>query len=91
MKNYFKTILLLAAVFSLFCFSGCGTNKGKNESEVLADVKNQDSFISEYNLKIRSSSVIKRQTNIDQKTDYVWVSLKADNADFSYSAEYYME
>ena len=40
MKSYFKTVLLLAAVFSLLCFSGCGKNEGKNESEIIADVMN---------------------------------------------------
>ena len=85
-------IVTFVIVLSLLILSGCGKkNNGKSESEILSDIQTQDYMISDYNLNVDSSSITKRQTNPEQKTDYVWVSLTASNEEFSYSAEYYLE
>lgn len=58
------------------------------EQQILADVQAKDGYYSTYSLNIDSFSMVKRQTNADDKNDFVWYTVVASNSDFSYSAEY---
>lgn len=59
-----------------------------DEQQILADVQAKDSYYSTYSLNIDSFSITKRQTNADDKNDFVWCAVAASNSVFSYSAEY---
>lgn len=77
----------------LVCFvcvlAGCGSaNKVRDETEISADVQAQDAIITDCALRVDSFSVTKRQTNPENKNDFVWCTIKASNKDFSYSADY---
>ncbi|MBE6956627.1 MAG: hypothetical protein E7450_04165 [Ruminococcaceae bacterium] len=74
------TILLLLA--------SCGAPAAKSESDIRADISGNDRYFSDYNLTLESMSVVKRQTNQEDKTDYVWISVTAKNNDFTYNADY---
>ena len=60
----------------------------KSEADIRVDIQKEDRCFSDYSLKIKSSTITKRQTNQDDKTDYVWVELTAENDAFTYQAEY---
>lgn len=77
------------AICAVFCLSACdSTPKEKTSDQISADIRAQDSYFSDYNLKFGSFSISKRQTNTDDKNDFVWCQVTATNSDFSYSAEY---
>lgn len=75
-------------LFIMLMLASCGGPAAKNESGIISDIQHQDDFFENYNLVIDSSSITKRQTNQDDKTDYIWVELTASNDEFIYSAEY---
>ena len=85
-----KAILFVALVIcAALSLSACdSTTKEKTEDHISTDIQAQDSYFSDYNLKIGSFSISKRQTNTDDKNDFVWCQATATNSDFSYSAEY---
>lgn len=82
-----KIVLIALAVFIILSLCGCG-EKTKSESEILEDISEYDEFIFEYGVEIASSNITKRQTNEDEKTDYVFVELNGSTETFDYSAEY---
>ncbi len=86
MRTMLFTIFTICAVV---CLSACeSVPKEKTEDEILAEIQAQDNYFGDYNLQVTSFSISKRQTNADEKTDYVWCEVSAANNDFSYLAEY---
>lgn len=76
-----KSILLtmLAICMTLGLTSCGGSTKGKTENQVKTDISevlSQGTF-SGYNLNVSSFSVSKRQTNTEDKTDFVWCDVTA--------------
>lgn len=85
-KKGIVCILLVIIALSL-----CSCSKGshaKSESEILKDISTQDHYFSDYEIKISSSNITKRQTNEDSKTDYIWISIVGEAEDFTYFADY---
>ena len=81
--------LFIFSAFSLLLLCSCdSTPREKNETEILDEITQRDQYISEYDLSIDSYTVTKRQTNPDNKTDYVWISLTASNDIFTYTNSY---
>lgn len=77
-----KTILLimLAICMTLELSSCDGTAKETKENQVKDDVSkflSQDAAFSGYNLEVNSFSISKRQTNAEDKTDFVWCEITA--------------
>ena len=89
-KNIIVVISIMILAVCLMCgLAACdSTPKEKTEDQVSADIQAQDNYFSDYNLKVRSFSISKRQTNADDKNDFVWCQITAANDDFSYTAEY---
>lgn len=90
MKPY-KLIAFISAVMGLlFLLTACGASaaKSKGESAICADIVNEDHYFSNYSLNIDSSHITKRQTNEDDKNDFVWIEVNASNDVFTYSANY---
>lgn len=79
--------LILATV--LFLFGGCSS--GVLEGDVRADIIKWDSYFSYFDLDVDSYQITKRQTNIEDKNDFVWASISGSNDDFSYYADYMLE
>lgn len=57
------------------------------ESDIKVDIQNEDLFVSQ-GLTITNFEVIKRQTNIDNKEDIVYVHVEGENADFAVVRNY---
>lgn len=89
MKKRITLILLMAlSVILMFSLTSCGTASGKSQSAICQDIQNEDSIYSDCGLKINSSTITKRQTNVDSKTDYVWIEVVASNDECTYYAGY---
>lgn len=57
-----------------------GISEGIDNETLINDVIDCDSFdFVDNSLEVTEFSIIKRQTNIEEKTDFVWVSIKAKN------------
>lgn len=79
-------ILIVCLVCSL---SACSSKtSAKTEEQISNDIQQQDDYFSTYDLKVDAFSVSKRQTNIEEKNDFVWCEVTASNDLFSYSTEY---
>lgn len=60
----------------------------KSEKDIAKDIVEQNSYFRTYDLKLDDYTVSKRQTNKNEKIDYVWISISGSNDDFEYIAEY---
>lgn len=91
MKNVGKSLvhILLSLVLIVF-LCGCSP-QAKSENEILQDIAKKDPTFAEYDLIVESHTISKRQTNKDQKTDYVWITVYATCPEFSYTADYTLE
>lgn len=69
-------VILVLAV--LLILSGCGA-KEKSESEIASDLAANPGFYSTQDVTISDIEIIKRQTNTKEKTDYIYVNVKAQN------------
>lgn len=90
-KQYKKTtilvvICLISLIISILLI-GAGEKTASNE-QIMTDIKREDSYFSNYGLDVKSFEVTQRQTNIDEKTDCVWVYVEALNSDFTYTCDY---
>lgn len=93
-----SAVNVISIMILTFCLilglSACGgnTSGGKNsertENQISSDVQAQDDYFNTYGLKVDSFSISKRQTNREDKTDFVWCAVTASNNTLSYSAEY---
>lgn len=82
-----KFFLLIGVLLLILSLSACGGKKEKSEKEILADIKLEDYYLSgDYGLEVKSHTIDKRQTNAEDKTDYVWFSFEAENDEFTYHA-----
>lgn len=68
----------------LLCLSGCA----KRDGAIAKEVASLDATFRAYGLQLDDYEIIKRQTNSDEKTDYVWITLEGSNDDFDYFASY---
>ena len=87
MKNLRRFLLLISILLITVAMTACGKSE-KSNAEIEEDVVKNDYIISIYELKINNFEVEKRQTNQNDKTDYVWVSVTASNGLFEYSSSY---
>ena len=91
MKRLVSIILVMCTLASSVLLFGCGsTKRGKTEKEIMKDVAETDSFFIEFNLSPKKISITKRQTNVEDKTDYIWATIEAENDEFVYHADFEM-
>lgn len=74
-------------VVLLLSLVGCG-NSAKSDKEIVNEIIDLDSYFTRYSLSIDDYSIDKRQTNKDDKTDFVWINVRGSNDEFTYYAEY---
>ena len=87
-------LLLVLSICLIYGLTACGgTTKGKSEKQIKDDIAEtllKDAALGKYNLEITSFSVSKRQTNTEDKTDFVWFEVDAignlgNNTDYKFS------
>ena len=87
-------LLLMLSICLIYGLTACGgTAKGKSEKQIEDDIAEallKDAALGEYHLEITSFSVSKRQTNTEDKTDFVWFEVDAignlgNNTDHKFS------
>lgn len=79
-------IVLIAVLISML--GNLSSNNLKKEDDILDDVIEYDTFIEKYGIKLTQLDIVKRQTNEEDKTDYVWLNVSGGNNQFSYTASY---
>lgn len=85
MKKGFVFTLFIIVLLLCSCSNKINT---KSESEILEDILIQDCNLSDYKIKVSSSNITKRQTNEDNKTDYIWISIIGETEVLNYFADY---
>lgn len=72
MKRTSTLLLIIALIITVF--NSCGTTTVKNEEEIKSDLSTNKYILSNYSgYTVENVSVVKRQTDIDEKTDVVYV------------------
>ena len=79
-----KSLLFIVLLITLVSITGCT----KKENEIAEEIAREDYFFELYNLSIKEYEVEKRQTNKDDKTDLIWMTISGENDDFGYVANY---
>ncbi len=87
-KRTGRCVVLAVMLMAVCLLSSCGV-KAKTEKEVIADLQASRWFISE-NLEIKSYEITKRQTDIENKKDLIYVMVRAENADVVCDLSYTM-
>lgn len=87
MKKFFLNVIILT-----FCLLGigCGNIKNKQivqEAEIKSDMQNKDVF-AKHTIPITTINIIKRQTNIKDKEDIIYVTINGKNEDVSVVRNY---
>ena len=98
-----RLLLVLLLIFAVCLTCGCTkeaeaiahttdntkmSNAPADKQEIASEIISLDTFFVKYNLSLSDFNIIKRQTNEDQKTDFVWVSITGSNDSFDYVSEY---
>lgn len=83
-RNRIALFMLLVCLIGLAACSS--VPKPVGEDVIRNDVICQDDTIYSGEMTLISAEIIKRQTNEDQKTDYVWVDICAENENCRYIA-----
>lgn len=86
-KRKWSGIVLALMLALVLC--GCGT-KEKPEKEVVADLQASRWFISE-NLEIKSYEITKRQTDVENKKDIIYVTVHTNEPEMTCDLSYVME
>lgn len=81
-KRTAKTILLtMLTICMALGLSSCGgATKGRTENQIQGDISEvllQDATFGGFNFNVSSFSISKRQTNVEDKTDFVWCDVTA--------------
>lgn len=69
--------------------SGC-SKSGKSEKEIVQDLQINSFFQDGMDVEITQYNVIKRQTDVDNKSDVVYINVDAENKDFRWNRSYVM-
>ncbi len=80
-------IILLVIILCALLLSSCSST-AKKENEITNDIVEVDGCFQAYDLELDDYTITKRQTNKEEKTDYVWVELIGSNDDFEYVVKY---
>ncbi len=85
-KQGIRIFLMMTTVLML---TGCGA-KEKNLEEIKNDLQSHPNFFDKQEVSITDIEVIKRQTDKKDKSDLVFVTINADNAEIECSLSYSM-
>jgi len=82
-KHTFSGVFL---ILILVLLSGC-SKSGKSENEIINDLQANPVFISK-DVEISNYEIIKRQTNVDNKTDLVYITVHTNDPELTCSLSY---
>lgn len=82
-------ILVLLAGLAIV-LSGCG-KASISERAVVDDLIEVNGVFQEFDMENTNWEVTKRQTNLEDKADYIWITITADCDFFSYTVDYTAE
>lgn len=87
MKRGWNIVILAIAALVVTCaLTGC-SNSPKDEKGIIEDLKASNQFISD-TAEIESCEIIKRQTNTENGTDEVYVTVEGGNDELSFTLSY---
>ena len=87
MKRGWNIVILAIAALVVTCaLTGC-SNSPKDEKGIIEDLKASNQFISD-TAEIESCEIIKRQTNTENGTDEVYVTVEGGNNELSFTLSY---
>ena len=78
-------------ILMLMCFLTSCAVPEKSENDIITDLQNHPNFYSVQKINIEKLSIIKRQTNVDDKNDIIYVDVKASNDNITCSLSYIMQ
>ena len=84
-----KNIIFLLLLLCCFTFIGCKPTKSAND--IAKDIIKHELDFDLYKLSFKSAEINKRQTNKNQKTDYIWITVTSENDEFTYVGKYKAE
>lgn len=87
MKKCKRISMVVLFVLCISMLSAC-SGSSKSEKDIANDIVEHNRYFQTYELKLDDYKVSKRQTNKDEKTDYVWITISGSNNEFEYTAEY---
>lgn len=82
-------LFLLILLGLLFLMSGC-TKSSKSEKELVADLQKDSFFLCNLDIAITDYNIIKRQTDVQEKIDIVYINVRAENDSISWDRSYVM-
>jgi len=82
-------ILLIQFLVLIFLMSGCKAHS-KSERDIIVDLQNESSFQRGMGVEITDYSIIKRQTDPDNKSDIVYINVDAENEQVKWNRSYVM-
>lgn len=85
-----RTIFFLCVSLTLILLSSC-SKSGKSKKEIAQDLQSNSFFQDDTDVKITEYNIIKRQTDVDSKSDIVYINVDAANEDFRWNRSYIME
>lgn len=83
-----RLFFCLTVCVLLFVLSGCSPS-AKNEGEIMEDLQSDPAFISQ-SVQIDSCEIIKRQTDVKNKSDVVYVTAYVDKDELKCALSYVM-
>lgn len=84
-----KANLIVVLLLCIVIFSSCGLkNRAKSVSDIRADIMQNDSSFADYKITIDDVTITKRQTNIEDKVDFVWAEVKGHSDEVSWYSTY---
>lgn len=89
LSGRYSMFLLLLLGF-LLLMSGCTKSSSKSEKELLADLQENSFFLCNQEIMITDYSIIKRQTDVQGKTDIVYINVRAEDGFISWDCSYVM-
>lgn len=88
LRTYPKRLFLVLSVILLLILSGCAES-AKSEEEILNDLRQREDFISP-SAKISDYEIIKRQTDIQNKSDLIYITVYTNEPELTCTLSYIM-
>jgi len=80
-------IILTVILLCVLC--SCGA-PSKSEKEIVADLQTSEAFLPSHDVTINDYEIIKRQTSPEDKTDIIYITVDAENEEFTCKVSYTM-
>lgn len=86
MRNSQYAFLSILLILMLTLLTGC-SESAKDEKEIIQDLQSNSAFIAN-DIKISNYEIIKRQTDVNNKTDLVYITVQTNDPELTCSLSY---